>query len=66
MAGTLDFEEYIVFCPECGENQEILMCVDYDPNDDVMPTDVSISGGTYECTECGHIITDADLEELEL
>jgi len=28
MAGTLDFEEYVIFCPDCGERQEVLVCED--------------------------------------
>ena len=66
MSGTLDFEEYVVFCPECGERQEVLMCIDYDPKNDVMPTEVGISGGSHECTECGYIIEDDMLVELDI
>ena len=64
MSGTLDFEEYVLFCPECGEKQDVLMCEDYDPDEDPSAV-IGIAGGSHECTECGYFMTDEDFEEWD-
>ena len=62
MSGTLDFEEQIIYCPECGSPEHILMCEDYDPDEEPSLV-VGIAGGTHECSECGYLIVDEDLDE---
>ena len=66
MAGTLDFEECRILCPDCGLEQEVLTCIDYDPKDNKMPTEIGLSGGHHECTECGYIMTDKDNIDWDL
>ena len=62
MAGILDWETRTVECPFCGEEVEILYCIDTDYNQS--PATVSgIAGGAQKCPNCGEKITDDELED---
>lgn len=63
MAGTLDFYEETVICPDCENKIEITICVDYNPKLD--PEEVAgIAGGQTNCPYCGCKITDLNKKTI--
>ena len=62
MAGTLDWHDEQIKCPNCKNTTAVSICVDTDPH----RGDTSgIAGGSANCNHCGATITDDDLNEKD-